>query len=231
MIKMYYAKYNPTIIDSVSPEIISDWKKVALSLGNNVISLQDSNLEEEYDVLIFEGTQGLLLDTENGYYPYTTSTKVGLNGIPEEYLEGAEVYLVSRTYLTRHGAMGEREGKWFRKDRQIDIPTTKLEANVTNKFQGNFITALWYNVPYKEAVHRHRLDAYMKKYSIKFNLVVTHMDIKKAARDSKIIRGNYNNIFPRSIKMNLEDSGLDISNIYTSDNPDSNIKLFYSCNN
>lgn len=222
----YYYKARDKSFD-VSLEILNRWEKSALKLGK---SIRKYNVTD-YDVFIFEGTQGLLLDAEYGYYPYITSTKVGLNGIPECYLYDAEVYLVSRTYITRHGAMGEREGKWFREDRQIDIPATKLETNVTNEFQGDFITALWYGAPYREAVHRHHLDTYMRKYDMKFNLVVTHMDVKEAAGDSKMIRESSNTFFPHSIKMNLEDAGLSIRNIYTSDNPDSDIKLLYSHDN
>lgn len=212
---------------NIEPKVLDDWKESALSIGKTITDY----MHIDYDVVIFEGTQGLLLDEENGYYPYTTSTKVGLNGIPKDSLRNAEVYLVSRTYLTRHGAMGEREGRWFRKDRQIDIPATKLETNVTNEFQGDFITAMWHGAPYREAVHRHHLDTYMKKYDMKFNLVVTHMDVKEAAGDIRMIKQNGNTFFPHSIRMNLEDAGLSIRNIYTSDNPDSDIKLFYSNDN
>lgn len=49
------------------------------------------------DTVIWEG---LLLDMERGFMP---PSKVGLNGIPEKCLENAEVYLVMRPYLTRHG--------------------------------------------------------------------------------------------------------------------------------
>jgi adenylosuccinate synthase len=37
---------------------------------------------QNYDVLIFEGSQGLLLDMDCGFYPNVTPSKTGLNGIP-----------------------------------------------------------------------------------------------------------------------------------------------------
>ena len=48
---------------------------------------------DEVDAVIWEGSQGLLLDMERGFMPHCTPSKVGLNGIPEKCLENAEVYL------------------------------------------------------------------------------------------------------------------------------------------
>lgn len=58
----------------------------------------DIVVTNDYDVLIFEGTQGLLLDMDNGFYPNVTPSKVGLNGLLRyDILDNAEVYLVTRT--------------------------------------------------------------------------------------------------------------------------------------
>ena len=40
-----------------------------------------NEIEDNYGSLIFEGSQGLLLDMENGFMPNCTPSKVGLNGI------------------------------------------------------------------------------------------------------------------------------------------------------
>lgn len=224
-VESYYKEIGESF--DINSSILDSWTKAALSLGNDTYKFHIN----DYDVLIFEGTQGLLLDVDRGYYPYTTSTRVGLNGIPRKYFEDAEVYLVSRTYITRHGAMGEREGKWFSEERRINIPATKLETNVTNEYQGNFISAMCSNAPYSEAVHRHCLDTYMRKYGMKFNLVVTHMDVREAVRDIREIADTCNNFIPYSIMINLEEAGLKIRNIYISYNPDSDIKLFYAYDN
>lgn len=221
MIKVYYEKYNPSIVDSVSAEILSDWKKAALNVGSNVIL--DNLSELGFDVLIFEGTQGLLLDSEYGFYPYVTSTKVGLNGIPEECLKDAEVYLVTRTYLTRHGEMGNVEKKWF-KGRGKKIPADKLETNVFNEHQGEFHTAMYLPTPYRYAVQRHCLDNMQKRYNLKMNLVVTHTDVDYSEEDIVFPKGDCS-FFINGISRVLEEF-LVLQNIYISNNPDSNFELY-----
>lgn len=125
---------------------------------------------DDYDVLIFEGTQGLLLDMDNGFYPNVTPSKVGLNGILEEYLENAEVYLVTRTYTTRHG--NGYEPKYSRRHPIKE----EYESNVDNEFQGKFKTGLLEFELLNKAYERHCIDNYVKKYNMSLNLVVTHLD-------------------------------------------------------
>jgi adenylosuccinate synthase len=58
---------------------------------------------------VFEGAQGLLLDQDNKeFYPHVTRSKTGMHNVrilcKEAGIEYVEIYYVSRTYLTRHGA-------------------------------------------------------------------------------------------------------------------------------
>lgn len=85
-----------------------------------------------YDVLIFEGSQGLLLDMDCGFYPHVTPSRVGLNGVPKKYLKDAEVYLVTRSYLTRHGNGYEPKYKL-----EANLEKFK-ESNTFNEFQLDF---------------------------------------------------------------------------------------------
>lgn len=127
--------------------------------------------KRDYDVFIFEGSQGLLLDMENGFMPHCTPAKVGLNGIEEQYLKDAEVYLVARTYLTRHG-----NGYTPRIPLTWDLSKAH-ETNVCNKFQGEFKVGEMEPELLKAAFHRHCLDNYKAIYGCRFNLVVTHVDV------------------------------------------------------
>lgn len=127
--------------------------------------------DEDYDVIIFEGSQGLLLDMERGFYPHVTPSKVGLNGIHQSYLKDAEVYLVSRTYLTRHGNGYEPQIIHF-----YDL-SNKHETNVENEFQGKFKTGLLEIPLLNRAYERHCIDNFVKLYNMKLNLVVTHTDV------------------------------------------------------
>lgn len=202
--------------------VIEDWIEAAKKLSY----LYNSKSIEDFDVVIFEGTQGLLLDPECGFYPYTTSTKVGLNAIPEKYLKDAEVYLVTRTYLTRHGEMSPFDRKFIiGRKRNLDIPEDKLETNTFNKFQGEFRVAPMDCLPVEMAVYRHHLDNYQKRYRMKFNLAVTHMDIP--------------DLYPlmstrevaSALSVALTNAGLKLSNVYGAYGPDSNFRLLNSYDN
>lgn len=125
---------------------------------------------KDYDVLIFEGSQGLLLDMDCGFYPNVTPSRVGLNGIKAQYLKDAEVYLVTRTYTTRHGNGYNPKYKL-----NIDL-SKKHETNINNEYQGRFKTGALETSLMNRATERHRIDNYVSKFGCKLNLVVTHMD-------------------------------------------------------
>lgn len=216
-VKKFYG--NPEIDSSV----LEDWTAAALDRDMVEISRIDA---EDYNVLIFEGTQGLLLDPECGFYPYTTSTKVGLNAIPEKYLKDAEVYLVTRTYLTRHGEMSPFDRKFIiGRKKNLDIPKSKLETNTFNEFQGEFRVAPMDCLPVEMAVYRHHLDNYQKKYKMKFNLAVTHMDVLGLYSAMSTME------IASAISMILTDAGLKLSDVYGAYGPDSNFKLLNSYDN
>lgn len=128
----------------------------------------------DFDVVIFEGSQGLLLDMDNGLYPHVTPSKVGLNGILEQLLKDAELYLVTRTYTTRHGNGYEPKPHGF-----LDL-SEKHETNVNNEFQGEFKTGMLEFELLNRAYERHCIDNYVKKYNMSVNLVITHMDVCKS---------------------------------------------------
>lgn len=59
-------------------------------------------------VVIFEGSQGLLLDEVNGHFPHVTRARTGLTNVgavaDENGLGRVDVTYMSRSYMTRHGA-------------------------------------------------------------------------------------------------------------------------------
>ena len=129
---------------------------------------------DEVDTIIWEGSQGLLLDMERGFMPHCTPSKVGLNGIPEKCLENAEVYLVMRPYLTRHGngynPYSMDLGMYF---------TLEEPSNTNDGPQGEFKTGPFDYSLFKRAIERHCLDNYGETYHCKFNIVITHWDCLK----------------------------------------------------
>ena len=217
-IKKFYAKKEIT----ADKKVIKDWKNAGLDLYKDFFHYN----MEDFDILIFEGTQGLLLDSEHGFYPYVTSTKVGLNGIPEIYLRNAEVYFVTRTYLTRHGKMSPFDRKFIiGRKRNLDIPESKLETNTFNEFQGEFRVAPMDYQPIEVAIHRHRLDNFQKRYKMKFNLVVTHMDIPDLYPTTSTRE------VASALSMTLRSAGLRLSNVYGGYGPDSKFKPLYKYGN
>lgn len=123
-----------------------------------------------YSEIIYEGSQGLLLDMDNGFMPNCTPSRTGLNGINPDNLKDAEVYLVFRSYLTRHG------NGYIPKYRKILEDTyNNLEepTNLDSGPQGIFRRGVFDIDLLKRAVDRHHLDNYANMYNCKFNLVMT----------------------------------------------------------
>ena len=103
------------------------------ALENNVTLVSDEkNFFESYDNVIFEGGQGLLLDTaREELWPHTTCSRTNITN-PVKILESsglklAEAVYVTRSYLTRHGAGP------FEEDTELCFAD---ETNKPNPWQG-----------------------------------------------------------------------------------------------
>ena len=153
-------------------KVTEDLYKEALKeyIRDNVVS--NGKVLADYDVLIFEGTQGLLLDKNRGFMPHCTPSNVGLNGIHQSFLKSStKVYLVTRTYTTRHG--NGYEPKFEEKVKEyfnLYEPT-----NLDTGYQGKFKVGVFEVPLLLRAFDRHVLD----NYNVKYNLVITHVDCLK----------------------------------------------------
>lgn len=91
---------------------------------------------DAYDAIVFEGSQGLLLDEEFGYFPHVTrahvSSRNSLALIAEFSLPQPEIFYVTRAYQTRHGngplTNAAAPGP--------ELTPTPYETNVFNPWQG-----------------------------------------------------------------------------------------------
>jgi len=93
-------------------------------------------IEKLHDAAIFEGSQGLLLDQEFGYFPNVTraytSSRNALALCREYGLPLPEIHYVTRCYQTRHG-----NGPLTNEDREPpQLRPTPEETNVYNPWQG-----------------------------------------------------------------------------------------------
>ncbi|RXG11927.1 adenylosuccinate synthase [Leeuwenhoekiella aestuarii] len=134
---------------------------------------QLAQLADTYQHFIFEGSQGILLDTQHGFHPHTTwSATTSKNAIELILTELSDaqitMYYVTRCYQTRHGN-GPMSSKT-----PVTLINNAHEANVTNEFQGEFRTRaldpdlLNYALSC-DAIHQQDL-------SLTKNLVVTCLD-------------------------------------------------------
>lgn len=91
----------------------------------------------EYDTVIYEGGQGLLLDQFNkDCFPHLTPSSTGSTFIVDDIkkiTEKPELFYVSRSYMTRHGA-GPMECECQKEDINKDITDS---TNIENEFQGS----------------------------------------------------------------------------------------------
>lgn len=95
------------------------------------------NIAKNYEVIIFEGGQGLLLDQNNkNDFPYLTPSSTGGRDISYDARNlsgGLKLYYVTRSYMTRHGA-GPMEAECSKDDINPDIVD---QTNQPNEFQGD----------------------------------------------------------------------------------------------
>lgn len=147
---------------------------------------------------ICEGSQGILLDQDHGFFPYVTrGNTTSKNAIkllkrlnPSAY---TEVYYVTRSYQTRHGA------GFISKD---PINVDPCKTNVTNPYQGKFFTN---ELDVDMLFHAIRCDTLYSHGLVK-NLVITHTD--QVAPDLDLIRKT------------AEDKGIHFAGIYLSKGPE-----------
>jgi len=92
--------------------------------------------EQRYETYIFEGSQGILLDMDHGFFPHVTRARttscqawelIKANGLPDP-----EIYYVTRAYQTRHG-----NGPLSNETRPLTLRPTPLETNQYNPWQGH----------------------------------------------------------------------------------------------
>jgi hypothetical protein len=107
-----------------------------------------------------------------GFMPHCTPSRVGLNGVPERYLQDAEVFMVMRSYLTRHGNGYEPfRGDIVREHFKLDEPT-----NLNDGFQGVFKYGVFDENLLRRVIDRHHIDNLKLQHQFKLYGVITHLD-------------------------------------------------------
>jgi len=95
---------------------------------------QLSEIKHNYNNIVFEGAQGIMLDMDLGFFPNVTysntTSKNALQIIKENNLPLPEIYYVMRSYLTRHG-----NGYMPNESSSVCFED---KTNVTHEYQGQF---------------------------------------------------------------------------------------------
>lgn len=148
--------------------------------------LRFEDIVEQYDTIIFEGGQGLLLDqTNTGDFPHLTPSSTGGHFIHDDIEQlgvCADLFYVSRSYMTRHGngpMDKEVKKEWINPD-IVDL------TNQPNEWQGTLRYGLLDVDKLNTRIIR---DAAQYNCNKTINMVYTHLnytDNKLASVHGKI---------------------------------------------
>ena len=157
---------------------MNDFTQVLLRLP---LEIRDYHMLSNYQHIVFEGSQGVLLDMDHGIFPNVTyantTSKNALEVYEKIYTENdifnrtnyhyiKQIYYVTRCYQTRHGV------GWMSNSHPIDLVNGDDATNKKNEYQGEFRIS---EIDYELLKQSIRID---QIYSdrISKNLVVTCMD-------------------------------------------------------
>jgi len=105
-----------------------------------IVSLKSILERFDFESIIFEGAQGILLDMDYGFFPNVTRSNCTIKNavqlIKEQDLPALDVYYVTRAYQTRHG------NGYMSDNTPLKLKNNKEETNVSNEWQGDFRTGL-----------------------------------------------------------------------------------------
>ncbi len=144
----------------------------------------------DYTEYIFEGSQGLLLDQNFGFFPHVTRSNTGSKNILEMG-HRPDIVLVTRAYQTRHG-MGPMTDQLSR------MKPNPYEVQKEDGFQGYFRTGVLDLDLIKYAINR---DDYIRES--RKSLAITCMDLVKDAwmfiREGQVLKYETEEDFVRAI--------------------------------
>ena len=142
------------------------WKYVE----NIEFDIQGYEFLKQYSYIVFEGSQGILLDMDHGIFPYVTFTnttsKNALSIARNLGIEDIEIFYITRCYQTRHGV------GWMSNEDEIKLINNEDEINKFNEWQKGFRVG---EIDYNLLNYAYSIDNIYSP-DIPKNLVVTCLD-------------------------------------------------------
>lgn len=132
--------------------------------------IDDYSYLNSFENLIFEGSQGILLDMDHGVFPNVTyahtTSKNAYEICKKLHIEDIEMYYATRSYATRHG------NGWMSNEKEMMLKNNEEETCTFNEYQKELRFG---GLDYKLLNYALKLDgAYVS--SVKKNLVITCLD-------------------------------------------------------
>lgn len=125
---------------------------------------------DAYDEVIFEGSQGIMLDMDHGIFPnvtYANTTTANITNFLVKSDDLPEIFYVTRCYQTRHG------NGWMSNRGGISLINDEEEINVSNEYQGAFKIG---EVDYDLLNYALQVDEVYHPFEFNKNLVITCLD-------------------------------------------------------
>jgi len=152
------------------PDIDQEVQAYLEAIDNIKWNIVDYSFLSKYNNLIFEGSQGILLDMDHGVFPNVTyantTSKNAIEICNKLNIDDVNIYYVTRSYVTRHGH------GWMPNEGEIQLKNNEEETCVFNEYQKHLRFG---NLDYNLLNYALKLDAAYSPMA-KRNLVVTCMD-------------------------------------------------------
>lgn len=134
MIRKYYGLFHVLKDIDIKPfmeavELLNDRTKFPHDV---IIPVNDTDVPSHPNT-IYEGSQGLLLDQDIGFFPHVTRSNVGRKRLDSFIYHYDEVWYVTRAYQTRHGY-----GPMTNEEHPLKLINNEGESNKDNFYQGQF---------------------------------------------------------------------------------------------
>lgn len=134
--QFYYGKALELNLHNKFKELVEEKEEVFFEkIREDLFEIKDYSYLYNFQEHIFEGSQGILLDMDHGFFPNVTyahtTSKNAIQVCKTLDLE-YEVYYVTRCYQTRHG------NGYMSNEEEIELINNEGETNKHNPYQGSF---------------------------------------------------------------------------------------------